>query len=70
MGMLLVRVISSINSSATRSFKQYLEIDSSPVLVFAIQSLRTKPSGKEGWEYKEGDYIPLFANIATLLFMV
>ena len=41
-----------------------------PVLVFAIQSLRTKPSGKEGREYKEGNYIPLFANIATLLFMV
>ncbi|KAK7840869.1 hypothetical protein CFP56_016155 [Quercus suber] len=70
MGMLPVRVISSINSSATRSFKQYLEIVSSPVLVFAIQSLRTKPSGKVGREYKEGDYIPLFANIATLLFMV
>ena len=41
-----------------------------PVLAFAIQSLRTEPSGKEGREYKEGDYIPLFANIATLLFMV
>ena len=41
-----------------------------PVLVFAIQSLRTEPSEKEGREYKEGNYIPLFANIATLLFMV
>ena len=41
-----------------------------PVLVFTIQSLRTEPSGKEGREYKEGNYIPLFANIATLLFMV
>ena len=41
-----------------------------PVLVFAIQSLRIEPSGREGREYKEGNYIPLFANIATLLFMV
>ena len=35
-----------------------------PVLVFAIQTLRTEPSRKEDWEYKEGDYIPLFANTA------
>ena len=32
-----------------------------PVLVFAIQILRTEPSRKEDWEYKEGDYIPLFS---------
>uniref|UniRef100_A0A7N2R863 Transmembrane 9 superfamily member n=2 Tax=Quercus lobata TaxID=97700 RepID=A0A7N2R863_QUELO len=32
-----------------------------PALVFAIQTLRTEPSRKE---YKEGDYIPLFANTA------
>ena len=37
-----------------------------PVLVFAIQTLRTKPSRKEDQEYKEGDYIPLFANTAYL----
>ena len=35
-----------------------------PVLVFAIQTLRTEPSRKEDREYKEGDYIPLFANTA------
>nr|POE60019.1 transmembrane 9 superfamily member 4 [Quercus suber] len=35
-----------------------------PVLVFAIQTLRTEPSRKEDREYKESDYIPLFANTA------
>ena len=35
-----------------------------PVLVFAIQTLRTEPSRKEDREYKEGDYIPLFASTA------
>ncbi|XP_030964910.1 transmembrane 9 superfamily member 4-like [Quercus lobata] len=35
-----------------------------PVLVFAIQTVRTEPSRKEDREYKEGDYIPLFANTA------
>ncbi|KAL4605854.1 hypothetical protein ACB092_09G059900 [Castanea dentata] len=35
-----------------------------PVLVFAIQTLRTEPSRMEDREYKEGDYIPLFANTA------
>ena len=37
-----------------------------PVLVFAIQTLRTKPSRNEDQEYKEGDHIPLFANTAYL----
>ena len=47
-------------STETRSLLVLILI-ALPVLLFAIQILRTEPSRKEDREYKEGNYIPLFS---------